>query len=44
VILGDANAAEVSEPDIAAVRDFAGLGVPVHQVDAAGSVHGSTVT
>jgi hypothetical protein len=32
------------EPDLAAARDFAGPGVPVHQGDARGTVTGTRTT
>jgi hypothetical protein len=44
VVLGDVGQRGLGEPDLAAARDFAGRGVPVHHVDAGGSVHRSTVT
>ena len=42
VVLGDAD--EVAAADLAAVRDFAGDGVPVHRVDARGQLLESVTT
>jgi hypothetical protein len=38
------DAAEVSEDDLAALRDFAGVGVPVHVGDPRGSLGGTAST
>jgi hypothetical protein len=42
VLLTDAGAA--AEDDLAALRDFAGVGVPVHVGDSRGSMGGTTST
>jgi hypothetical protein len=42
VVLTDAG--DVAQADLAAVRDFAGPGVPVHVGDARGAVGSSTVS
>ncbi len=46
VVLGDSGdeAPRPRDSDLAAVRDFAGDGVPIHLVDARGALRGTTLT